>query len=343
MIKLPDEPTKEKLLQYVTEEQIFEFYLNVPVQFNQPFCNPLRKDDHPTCKFFIHKNSGSVWMKDFAGYFTGDCFSLVMHIHSIPFYTSLKRIDQDFRLSLFYTGEVNNREEVSSQKEVYEKKRKEFKSTTGLAIKRQSFTETDLKYWSAFNVGFDILKLYNVYSTKIVWKIVEGQHKRILDYSKTKPMYTYVINDRMKIYRPLADTEDDIKWISNTKAEDYQGLNQLHELDRTDVCFITKSMKDVMVMHSLGYPAVAPQSEQANLHDWLIDSLQDRYEDIFIFYDNDPPGKAAALKEAEVKGLVYMYIPEEEGAKDISDYLKEYGVNKAQELLKTFINEAKGR
>jgi hypothetical protein len=45
-----------------------------------------------------------------------------------------------------------------------------------------------------------------------------------------------------------------------------------------------------MVLHELGYPAIAPQSENANISEPVISSLQLTFNRVVVFYDNDETG-----------------------------------------------------
>ena len=58
---------------------------------------------------------------------------------------------------------------------------------------------------------------------------------------------------------------------------------------------ITKSMKDVMCLYSLGIPSIAPTSENCFLSEAQYHKLKERFKYIILLYDNDRPGLKAAI------------------------------------------------
>lgn len=101
-----------------------------------------------------------------------------------------------------------------------------------------------------------------------------------------------------------------------------------------------------MTLHELGYPAIAPQSESANLPKSLIESLQATFKQVVIFYDSD--GEFFLKKGESGKGKRAAYLlskkydlplitTEDAKNKDISDYVKEHGQKKAKQLISSLI------
>lgn len=151
-------------------------------------------------------------------------------------------------------------------------------------------------------------------------------------------MYAYKIFDKFKIYRPLSETRKD-KWRTNCTSIDLQGYEQLP--DKGDLLIITKSLKDVMVLHELGYNAVALQSENDHLYKSIYNNLQQRFKRIVILFDNDKPGLEASIKLSNKYNIPRIYIDsglyELYKVKDISDYIKVFGKDSAGELLKSLL------
>lgn len=63
-----------------------------------------------------------------------------------------------------------------------------------------------------------------------------------------------------------------------------------------DYVIVTKSLKDVMVFHEFGIPAIAPISENCYLTDAQHNKLLKRFKHVVLVYDNDKPGRQATLK-----------------------------------------------
>lgn len=72
-----------------------------------------------------------------------------------------------------------------------------------------------------------------------------------------------------------------------------------------------------MVLHKMGFSAIAPQSENPHIYD--IENFKTRFRKIVVFYDTDDPGLAAARHLSESLGCPYIVIPSRFHAKDISD------------------------
>jgi DNA primase len=147
-------------------------------------------------------------------------------------------------------------------------------------------------------------------------------------------MYVYEFeNDSFKAYLPLETGEK--KWVSNASKDILQGYEQLPK--EGDHLIITKSLKDVMVLYELGFNAVAVQGETSYPDETVMEELKQRFSKIVVLFDNDgvfnpPKGVAGKGKQATKKfctkfDLPYFFIT---GAKDVSDFIKEYGFESAK-------------
>lgn len=129
----------------------------------------------------------------------------------------------------------------------------------------------------------------------------------------------------LKIYSPLSAK---YKWLTNGGATTLQMNPAMPKSG--ELLIITKSMKDVMVLHELGYSAIAPQSETIVINParYGFD-----YKQYVIFYDNDEAGRETAEKyPAHMKKI---YLPGSE--KDISDYVKANGVEEGKRIMRALI------
>ena len=80
--------TKQAILEKISQVTIFATYLNLSdkivqncIDSGELICSPLREDNHPTCGF-KYDNRGKLKLRDFAGYYWGDCFDLVALVMS---------------------------------------------------------------------------------------------------------------------------------------------------------------------------------------------------------------------------------------------------------------------
>ena len=93
-------------------------------------------------------------------------------------------------------------------------------------------------------------------------------------------------------------------------------------------------MKDVMVLYEYGISAIAPCSEHLFLTDSQLNRVKNKYNRLFLFYDNDEPGLKSAFKiKRKYPELNLLYLPRHGGDKDISDYRKAHGHKKTLELI----------
>jgi hypothetical protein len=318
----PDKPplTPNFILSKVSEEEIFERYL-CPVT-TKKVCNPLREDRTPTCSFFRGRN-GMLMFMDYSGAFLGSCFEVVKYKYSVNFNEALKIIAKDFGI---IEGESTRTPlpptvAITKQPKI-------------IQVKRQPWTETDKAFWRSFGLNSKILKKFNVASCEKVW--LNGDI--IYSYNKNDPAYVYYFgNGEYKIYYP---NRKEYRFIGNSTS--IQGLEQLPE--KGDFLIITKSLKDVMVFDLFGIPAIAPQAETVNLDPELVNDLKRRFTNIYTLYDFDRTGCRSAFKMWREYGIPMLFLTDgtygtyDYQAKDISDYIKKFGKEQTEELIKEVYN-----
>lgn len=127
--------------------------------------------------------------------------------------------------------------------------------------------------------------------------------------------------------------------MSNCTVNNIQGYEQLP--DTGDLLIITKSLKDVMTLYSLGYTAVSANSENTIIPQQIMKDLNNRFNKILIFYDNDVSGKKGAHLMSETYGASTVEIPMSYKSKDISDFIKDYGKEKTIKILQTLTDTDK--
>jgi 5S rRNA maturation endonuclease (ribonuclease M5) len=134
-------------------------------------------------------------------------------------------------------------------------------------------------------------------------------------------MYAYKVDDKFKIYRPLASKYT--KWRTNLNNTNIQGYAQLPESG--DLLFITKSLKDVMCLYEMGFTAISPSSETTFIPDNVLESLHKRFKNIIILFDRDEAGVKNARKCSKEYGLDAIFVHKKFKAKDVSDAVKANG------------------
>jgi hypothetical protein len=330
---VPTPLTKANILARVSESYIMKHYLGFEFELGRAYKSPIREDSNPSFALYRTKD-GSIKFKDFNGA-QGSCFDLVMLLHSLDYPDCLQRINMDLGLNL---GTQNVVPVGSSPVLSYNPKGESNGIPRLIQFKPQRYTVSDLLYWAQYGIPQWLLEYYNVFSAIYVFL----DRKLLLRGTTRDPIYCYKFpkTKRVKVYRPLVKDKTHIKWLSNVTSEDLQGEEQLI---KGDTLIVTKSMKDVMVLCTLGYPAVAPQSEGArNQYDKLLE-VSKRFKEVVILFDWDSAGQKGAeelrkyLSSAGISVRVTFII--EEGSKDISDVVANLGIHTAQDMIKDLMND----
>jgi len=312
MYNFEPELTKENVFTKITQEQVFEKYLGIKVQTKTHFVNPLRKDARVTCKF---KYFGfDLIFTDFSGWFSGDCVKFVMFLFGCNYKEALQKIVQDINV----TGITYDYKSVKT-----EHKKSEIK------VNIRSFNKYDANYWKPYAISSKTLNYFNVVAIQSL--TVNG--KSGYYYKHADPAYAYIFNDEdIKVYFPL---RNQFRFLSNTSC--VQGLDKLPEIG--EILVITKSYKDVMVLYELGINSIAPQNEIISLTNDLVSNLKSRFNKIFLLYDFDLTGIRNSNKIRKIHQIKPLFLTNGRfgttnyKAKDISDYIKLYGIDSTIKLI----------
>lgn len=313
--------TKEFLLSKNSEETYMTTYLGIPVKPGLQV-SPLRNDHKPTVSF--HRNGkGELMFHDFGTGFHEDFVGVVMEINKCNYTKALHIIAEDF-------GYISKSDNRTSPKIKISNVILEEKPNTQIQIKNREFTESELKWWESFGVHKNTLKTFKVYSCDSVF--LNGNYFGS-PTSKTS-MFGYYCGKKngeelWRIYMPQRKT---YRFLSNTGRNFIQGAKQLP--DTGEILIITKSLKDTMCLYELGIPAIAPCSEVLFVSDAQLKKLKERFKNIIVVYDNDLPGIQGMnrIKKAHPE-LKFFWIPRSYGAKDISDFVKKYGIDETKNCI----------
>jgi 5S rRNA maturation endonuclease (ribonuclease M5) len=319
---IDEELALQTILESTTEYDIYSYYIGDNFDIGRIMLSPLRKDKHPSFGIFKSEKYGQLLFKDQATGVFGNCITFVSKLFSISYREAVLRILADIENdNLTYSVEG-----IDIQQD--------YKTiSTIISVKKKPFCKADDEYWGQFSLFRDDLRHFNVYPISEYWLngIIQPWA-----YKWDNPGYAYELYNKFKIYKPLSEKK--YKWISNCGSYDIQGYEQLSM--NGDLLIITKALKDVMVLHKLGYQAIAPQGENHSIPEKVITTLKDRFTKIIVFYDNDQAGRNGANKIANKFELTTIFIPENR-PKDISDYTKEYGLDSSKELLNNLLNNGK--
>lgn len=323
--------TRELLLSKANQETYMSYYLGIPVKKGL-FRNPLRQDTHVTCSFFTSK-SGTLYFKDFA---TGECMSfenVVMKKFACSYPQALRIIAEDFCII-----KKANAHKTAPLIKVQPTFKDDGPNIIQAEVK--DFNEAELKWWGSFGITQKILHRFNVFSCNTVF--LNGAI--CAQSAQHCPIYGYYFGKKENIeqWRIYFPKRKDFRFMGNVSKKTIQGFKQLPKSG--NLLIITKSMKDVMCLYSLGLTAIAPNSETQFLEDKVLEDLKRRFTYIALLYDNDLTGVRFARKIHKAHPeLKIAIIPRSTGSKDISDYYRDHGKEKTVEFIKQGINYFKNK
>jgi len=299
------ELTKDYIFQRISQEDVMEKYLQIPVVLHKLLLAPsiIRSNDNsPTCSFY-YTEQGRLRFRDLSGAFWGDCFDVVALAlqvdskQSRAFQLILHTIAKDFRLHK-YVDEAEVRAYASNTRTFFNKK----KARTKLLIKvvPRAYNYHDKSYWDKFNVNEALLRAGNVYFAQEIHMVKEGGYPRqIYSYNPKDPAYCYyggkdlLGNDNWKIYYPLRKKGniDNPRFHANSSF-----LQGKHLVTCGRVGIITKAYKDVLSFRSFGLQAVAPFSESVLLSKKNYWFMKTKFDFLVSCMDYDRTGITMAIK-----------------------------------------------
>lgn len=303
------------LLDKLTDYDIYSYYVG-QFKIGKLFNSPLRSDDkNPSFAIFKGMNGG-LFFKDHGSGEGGNAIKFV------KLYKNINTKDELERELLRIVRKMNPNSGNAIRTYSYSVD----SGPTDIGIVRQPFTDVDKRYWKQFHISIDTLRKFQVFSIKyfLCNRVVRGTYK------ETSPMYAYKVDDKFKIYRPLASKYT--KWRTNLTNRNVQGLSEL-PVEGGNLLIITKSLKDVMCLYEMGFNAIAASSETTFIPDDILDSLRHKWKNVIMLYDRDKTGMLESRKYSKQYKLDALFIHKRFKAKDVSDAVKDNSYNEVKQWL----------
>lgn len=298
--------TKDWILEKVSQEQVMEYYLHVPVQTRVKFKSPLRQDKNPSCSFFYSKQ-GKLYFRDFSNNKSLDCFDVACQVTDLPFKEVLTQVVSDMNLQS-ESFIVKNYEHLNAAKE-NAKKDTQITIAPLLEEDQWALDAYGKNFWLEYGITPSTLRKFKVFQLNIAYI----NNSRVFTYNGVEPAFAYYFEAGLfKLYFPHSTGT---RFMQNTTH--IQGLQQLPS--KGDLLVITKSLKDVMVFNEYRVHAIAPQSESYSFSEEDVLDWGKRFSRIVIVYDFDYTGVTNANKWRKKYNWEYKFV---QGAKDISDLYK---------------------
>lgn len=305
--------TKEELFKLVSTYDIFRHYYG-EFEEDRKYKSPFRHEQDPS--FVISQHNGHWVYRDFGESPAPDnAVQFVMRITGMTYREAI--ID------------IFNNLNGKSSPDVITETQKKIRPASVLFSK--TLLQAELDYFAQGKITKETLEHFKVRSCRELW--YDG--KILSKSTKSKPLVVYMFGDEVwKAYGPLHHKQR--RFFSYNIGGHIQGMDMLP--DTGEFLFITKSYKDVMVFYELGYPAIAPHSENGIIDPWDITDLKNRFKYIYVNYDNDKTGINHSKEVSDLYGLYYWNVPHElntmlKPTKDPFDLVKNYSQEKMKSLL----------
>lgn len=335
---------KEDILQATDRGlSVFRHYLPVPFRIGKKFLNPLYKDTKASCNVYYDRRHSVYKMKDFGNEeYSGDCFELVGTMTGLScrnakdFVEIMRIIDHDLHLGLA-DGYENSVDTSSVQVVCPPTPEQVIKKIRPYNIVPRAFNETDRIFWSKSRITEHTLNKYNVRPLHSFSSVNQEGKSYTLTETAQEPMYGYVGDKYIKIYRPRSEMR--FLYAGDLGDNYCFGLDQLSA--KGDLLFITGGEKDVMSLAANGFHAICFNSETTVIPTSVLMLLSYRFKHIVLLYDMDKTGlEVSAKRQEELKpfALKRLLLPlsgtKEE--KDVTDYFALGHTH--DDLLRLFLN-----
>ena len=324
---------------------VFSHFLGFEVNLHRNFRSPFYDDKRASCHIFYDRKSSSYKFYDHGDTtYSGDCFWFVATMRGLNLKTSfpevLETIVQELGLYSLCDGEQHSKHITQSYKKTIgfspETDMPKHTEERPYSFEIQPFDDGLLNYWAHYGIHEDALRRFRVRSLKRYESISAEGRKFELYGSPTEPMFAYIGNGYVKIYRPHSPK---IRFLYGGRmpATYCFGMEQIPA--KGDMLFITGGEKDVLSLYAHGFNAICFNSETAQIPTSIIESLQLRFRHIILLYDADETGVRESHRQAEHLAeykVLNLSLPLSgtKSEKDISDFFAlGNGAKELKELL----------
>lgn len=349
------ELTKKYILERITQEEIMEYYIGLPINNittqGNSFTSPFRNDSNPTCNYYYFtdkKKETRLKIRDWDGTFHGDIFDVASHFEKIKTNTSqgfkllLHKIAYNFRIHKYTEEKEREKLFIVIENHVAVNNLKIFK------VIPRVWNEYDKRYWyDRYGVTSNILRELKVIPVKELYITDNnGYFYNKYRYSTKDPAYAYYGGKIegitiWKIYFPLR-----IKSKTSTRfLTNYKFIQGLHCFKPAKIGIITKALKDVAVWKSIGIQAIAPHAETYLMTKDEFFEIKSKCDIVLTNFDYDKTGKILAQRYKKVHGCLPLMFTRGKfnqpdfGVKDVSDFRYAYGREKLILLINNLLEK----
>lgn len=328
-------PFYENILDYVSEEDIYSYYLNNNIKANKLYKCCFHDDNTPSLGFYKSK-SGKLYYNCFGCGEKGSPIEFVKKLFNLDYGETINKIREDFNIKNMgrlsralsdycYSGFNKNGTQFFSRN---------VQKRTEITPIFRNFRGLDYDYWNQYCIPLELLIYFEITPCNSVYvKSKDNELYQFAVHTDSNPIYHYNVDGSSKIYRPLNPSKKG-KWLQNSDSWCIQGLKQLPP--ENDIVFITSSLKDVMVLNLLGYSAIAPHGEGILIPNKIFDYVCAVSNEVILFYNNDDVGIYYSEQHSNYYNIKSITLPVE-FPKDPSDLIHQYGLKYSKTLIDSLI------
>jgi len=313
------------LPEYISDEDILNHYFGIS-RIPCLISSPLRVDNNPSFKLF-RANNLRVYYKDFSNNDKGNIIDLLKKYFNLTYESVILKLYNESK-NIGYKYKIIN-DKLKS------KTREHSITYSDIKVKTRKWKKYDIEYWESYGINLHTLEFGKVYPITTIFVYKYDNTGCLKEYKINADKYAYVFVENKdgietyKIYQPYSKA---FKWRNKHNGSVWSLWTQLPE--KGDRLIITSSVKDALcIIANTDIPSVSLQSESTLPKKHIIQQLKDRFEKIYVLYDNDNTGIECGRKLANEYGLIYTEIPQNLSTKDPSDSYKLYGKEKFIEII----------
>lgn len=321
--------TWKMILNRYDEEYLYNFYC--PSFHLGDIPSPFRHETSPSFGFYEAKDGRILW-KDSG---KGDAGGIVKFIVRIYRETKkFKGTDDELLAAVWHDlqqEEITYTPSTATLIRNNNTQRRKQVQLEAVLTKEKIVPPVFMRFWERLGISQNYLTMYDTYFAEEVWlyKTVDGQQTSFLWGRSTldNPIFVYTFHSgHLKAYRPF-EKERKRKWIMNcNNMTDVQGLWQCDIMNRRPrLLVITKSMKDVIFLRTMGIDAIAFHGESytGSISIDFMNYLKKYCGMIISLYDNDIAGIRGGIYLRDNFDIPMFFYPTYLDAKDSTDvYLK---------------------
>lgn len=313
----------DDILNKVSEADILNHYLGIsalPILINSPF----RQDNNPSVSIFINNNNNVIF-KDFGTHKSYNIWSFFEEYWNCTYEEVLLKITEDL-----------NNMKIGTSKIKITKHKQYVHNSSIIEVTIREWRDYDLCYWESFGINLKWLKFGRIFPISHIF--INNNR-----FPAEKYAYVYVEkkdgNITLKIYQPFSER---MKWLSKHDNSVWDLWDRLPP--KGNKLIITSSRKDALcIWANTGVPSTCLQGEGYIPKEHIIQQLKDRFEVIYVLYDNDfhsdiNNGRIFGKNLADKFNLIQIEIPTEWKCKDISDLCFNWGKDIVKQVITELTN-----